>query len=150
MNLRYETHVARNRFRGISRLNFRPPNIIPQEKGGLPQGHPDCRRIPNQSRGNLKKPPQSPEGIRKTIKFQHRFLIDFWSQNDPTSTPKTIRNRSKNRSRIQCRFLTMFNQSWALQTLKNIKKPKENLCFSRVGLFRIDHHFDQKTFNNDS
>ena len=40
-------------------------------------------------------------------------------------------------------FLTMFYQSWAPQNLENIKKPKENLCFSRVRLFRIDHDFDQ-------
>ena len=46
-------------------------------------------------------------------------------------------------------FLTMFNQVWAPQTSKNNNKPKENLCFSRVRLSRIDHDFDQKTFKND-
>ena len=45
--------------------------------------------------------------------------------------------------------LMMFNQVWAPQTSKNIKKPKENLCVSRVCLFRIDQDFVQKTFKND-
>ena len=39
-------------------------------------------------------------------------------------------------------FWTIFIQFGAPQTLKNMKTPGENLCFSRVGLFRNDHAFD--------
>ena len=43
----------------------------------------------------LGRPRALPEGIRKTIKFQHRFLIDFWSQNDPKIDPEAIKNDPK-------------------------------------------------------
>ena len=35
------------------------------------------------------RPKALPEGIRKTIKFQYRFLIDFWIQNDPKIDPQS-------------------------------------------------------------
>ena len=67
----------------------------------------------------------------------------------PKIDPKTIRNRSKNRSRIQFCVLRIFNQFWAPQTSKNIKTTKEHQCVSRVKLFHIDQNLDQKTFKND-
>ena len=47
-------------------------------------------------------------------------------------------------------FLPMFYQFGAPQTSNNTNKPKENSCFSRVCLFRIDQDVDQKTFKNDT
>ena len=62
------------------------------------------------------------------------------TQNRP---PKPSKIDPKTGPESNVGFKTIFNQFWAPQTSKNIKKPKENLCFSRVCLFRIDQKIDQ-------
>ena len=68
------------------------------------------------------------------------------TQNSPQK-PSEIAPKTGPESNVV--FPTIFNEFWAHQTSKNTKKPTEHLCFLRVSLFRIDHHFDQKTFKND-
>ena len=65
-------------------LTFHPhPISLPRDPQVLQDYPPERTQI------SLGRPKALPEGIRKTIKFQHRFLIDFWSQNDPKIDPQS-------------------------------------------------------------
>ena len=62
--------------------------------------------------------------------------------------PKSIKKRTKLNTktipRFNIIFLSKFVEICTIQTLKNIKKPKENIGFSMIQLFPIDTVSDQK------
>jgi len=60
------------------------------------------------------------------------------------STKKRTKLNTKTIPRSNIIFSSKFDEICTIQTLKNIKKPKENIGFSMIQLFPIDTVSDQK------